>query len=216
MKLDSPLFDRIRIKTEPDPPRPEAEALKKPGMCEHPGCLEPGDFRAPKGRGREGQYWRFCVAHVREYNASYNYFAGLPDDAVASFQKSAMVGHRPTWKMGNAGRTSPNPQGTNAWSEAEPVRPGVADPLGLYRGREGLVEPDAAQPRRPTVTGPDRRAFESLGLEPGSTPEEIKIRFKALVKRFHPDANGGDRSMEERFREIVQAHARLKAAGFCT
>ena len=155
---------------------------------------------------------------MKEYNASYNYFAGLPDDAVASFQKSAMVGHRPTWKMGmDAGRSGPNPRGTDPWSEAETVRPGVADPFGLFRGREAAhAPPEPAQARRPTVTGPDRRAFDSLGLDPGSTPEEIKVRFKALVKRFHPDANGGDRSMEERFREIVQAHARLKAAGFCT
>jgi DnaJ-class molecular chaperone len=48
-----------------------------------------------------------------------------------------------------------------------------------------------------------------------ATREEIKARFKLLVKRHHPDANGGDRSAEDRLREIIQAYNYLKTAGFC-
>ena len=44
---------------------------------------------------------------------------------------------------------------------------------------------------------------------------QIKARFKALVKRLHPDANGGDRGSEDKLREIIQAYNHLKAAGFC-
>ena len=95
MKLDSPLFDRIRVKPEQDrKPRGEAPA------CEWPGCDGEATHRAPKGRMRENEYWRFCLEHVREYNHSYNYFAGMSDDEVARYQKDAVTGHRPTWKMG--------------------------------------------------------------------------------------------------------------------
>ena len=59
--------------------------------------------RAPKGRDREKEYWRFCLEHVREYNNSYNFFAGMSDDAVSQYQKDALIGHRPTWKMGANG-----------------------------------------------------------------------------------------------------------------
>jgi curved DNA-binding protein CbpA len=54
-----------------------------------------------------------------------------------------------------------------------------------------------------------------LGLEEGADGPAIKAQYKALVKRFHPDANGGDRSFEERLRDIIKAHDTLKAAGLC-
>ena len=82
MKLDSPWFDRVRV--APKGPR----ATTRPKACEHPGCRQAGGFRAPKGRGKEGQYWNFCVDHVREYNRTYNYFVDMPDDAVAAYQRA--------------------------------------------------------------------------------------------------------------------------------
>ena len=95
MKFDSPIFDRIRIK-----PDPERAARVDAPPCVWPGCDSPGDYRAPKGRDAEGQYHRFCLEHVQLYNKNYNYFAGMNDAAVAAYQKSALTGHRPTWQMG--------------------------------------------------------------------------------------------------------------------
>jgi DnaJ-class molecular chaperone len=60
----------------------------------------------------------------------------------------------------------------------------------------------------------ERRALDALGLESGATAAEIKLRFKMLVKRHHPDSNGGDRSTEDRLREIIQAYKYLKSVGF--
>ena len=95
MDLNSPLFDKIRAKREP---REEPRAPKL--RCDSPGCEDAGEFRAPMGRLREGQYFCFCLNHVREYNHSYNYFNGMSDEAVARYLKDATVGHRPTWAMG--------------------------------------------------------------------------------------------------------------------
>jgi len=95
MKFDSPLFDRIRVKPEKDR-RPKTGG---PG-CEWHGCKEKAAHRAPKGRGRENEYWRFCLDHARAYNQSYNFFTGMSDAAVMAYQKDALTGHRPTWKMG--------------------------------------------------------------------------------------------------------------------
>src|ERR1043165_10279957 len=98
MKFDSPLFDRIRVK-----PGEDRRARAEGPCCDWKGCGNTATHRAPKGRMRENEYWRFCLDHVREYNHSYNYFAGMTDDAVATYQKDALTGHLPTWKLGTLG-----------------------------------------------------------------------------------------------------------------
>jgi DnaJ-class molecular chaperone len=40
------------------------------------------------------------------------------------------------------------------------------------------------------------------------------MRFKELVKRHHPDANGGDRSTEDRLVAVIQSYNYLKSVGF--
>lgn len=199
MNLNSPIFDRIRSR-----PRRAEAAQSRPTAagCEHPGCSAPGEHRAPKGRGQEGQYWRFCLEHVREYNQSYNYFAGMTDEAVARYQKDAMVGHRPTWSMGVKSAAAQHTGGTDEFV--------LEDPLGIFRA--------AAHARRPAPEpqsrlGPvARKALDALGLHETADPAAIKARYKQLVKQFHPDANGGDRSLEGRLQEIIKAYNTLKAA----
>ena len=75
------------------------------------------------------------------------------------------------------------------------------------------AEQQARAETRP-VRNAERKALEVLSLEIGATPVEVKIRFKQLVKRYHPDANGGDRSTEDRLVEIIQSYNYLKSVGF--
>ena len=56
-------------------------------------------------------------------------------------------------------------------------------------------------------------ALDVLNLEAGASLHQIKARYKELVKRFHPDANGGDRGAEERLKRVIQAYAVLRASG---
>jgi hypothetical protein len=210
MSNDSPLFDRIRVK--PDQDRRMRASCP---ACEWPGCSAAATYRAPKGRGRENEYWRFCLDHVREYNHSYNFFAGMSDAEIARYQKEAVVGHRPTWKLGmNGGR----PNGRSHSARFQPNLDGADDPLGLFRhfgGASGRADGEHLRRRESRVIrNAERKALDTLGLEPDATTAEIKLRFKTLVKRHHPDANGGDRSNEERLREIIQAYNYLKSVGF--
>jgi hypothetical protein len=204
MTTNSPLFDRIRVK--PDRDRRVREEL--PG-CQWPGCGAPATHRAPKGRLRATEYWRFCLEHVREYNNSYNFFAGMSDDAIATYQKEDVTGHRPTWKMGSLGG-----QRSQA-SRASFRRAGWAaeDPFDLFGdSRPGRAKP-AAEGRK--ILNAQRRALDTLGLEGNASRTDIKKRFKTLVKQHHPDANGGDRGSEDRLREIIAAYNYLKTARFC-
>ena len=195
MNLNSRLFDRIRVKSKPQEPEPAPQ-----NVCNHPGCQNFGEFRAPMGRLREGQYFLFCLEHVREYNQTYNYFNGMSDDAVAKYQKEAMLGHRPTWAMGaKKNAADPGPDGN-----------GFADPLGIFGRKTGPKAPEARQPRYGVVA---IKSLSILGLDETATAETIKTRYKELVKRHHPDANGGDRSTEDKLREIIQAYKQLKSSG---
>jgi hypothetical protein len=206
MKFDSPLFDRIRVRPAEDR-RPQ---LGYPA-CDWPSCREDATHRAPKGRLREGEYWRFCLHHVREYNHSYNFFAGMSEDAIARYQKEAITGHRPTWKIGVNGKRSAasGPHNGNWQFFAD-------DPFGLFQDAGGAArfqERNAAEGR--VVRNAERKALDVLGLEPSVSSADIKARFKVLVKRHHPDANGGDRSCEDQLREIIQSYNYLKSVGWC-
>jgi hypothetical protein len=213
MKLNSKYFDSIRIKSKAETGRKDHVA------CEWPGCTADARHRAPKGRNAEGQYFNFCVDHVRSYNKSYNYFDGMGDSDIGDWIKASATGHRPTWKLGE-----------NSWAEANRTRQRKKtgqgnrrgfrhdaefnDPHRMFNEHANAYRGGASSGSRP-VRNAERKALDTLGLEPGVSAQEIKAQYKQLVKRFHPDANGGSRATEERFREIVQAYDYLKSSGVC-
>lgn len=206
MKLDSAYFDKIRMASAQSR---AAEPVER--VCEAPGCRAPAGHRAPKGRHAEGEYHWFCLDHVRAYNKAYNYFAGMDDGAVQAFQKASTIGHRPTWRVGIGSKPDDSqPMGGRrkfGWA------PQPDDPFELFPGGFRARRPEP-EPRR-SVHNMERKSLQTLGLDETAAPAEVKARYKLLVKRHHPDANGGDRSCEERLRQIIQAYSYLKSAGFC-
>lgn len=199
MKLDSKYFDKIRVsstkKKEPPPP----------ANCEWPGCDKPAKHKAPKGRGAEGQFHNYCTAHVQEYNKTYNYFDGLKDDAIQTFQKDAQTGHRPTWKLGQ------NAHATNAYANINGMRRrarNLKDPYGSFTG-----EAQNATVKR-VLRSNEIKALHTLGLDEHAKPEEVKSKYKTLVKRLHPDANGGSRDNEDTLKAVIHAYDTLRSSGF--
>src|ERR1035437_6383156 len=198
MTSDSPFFDSIRVKPDKDRrPKPSGPA------CEWHGCKEKAVHRAPKGRNTENEYWRFCLKHVREYNQSYNFFTGMSDAAVMAFQKDALTGHRPTWKMGT-GKRNIKPD-LSAFGTRD-------DPFGLFG--EGMRNEQKQQTEKRQIRTAERKELDRLGLDVGATQQQVKLRSKELVKQIDPEANGGDRSTEERLVELIQSYNYLKSAGF--
>jgi len=204
MKLDSKYFDKVRIKPRGGTKRePERNVT-----CEWPECGKPGLHKAPKGRGLEGQYVHFCLEHVKDYNKAYNYFDGMPEGAVLDWQKDARTGHRPTWKLGE-----------NSWATH---RAGKKPASGGYRHNAGVRDPftmlgddtAAGKPAR-SIRNAERKALNTLGMDETATPEQIKVQYKTLVKRLHPDANGGSRATEDKLKEVIQAYDYLRSVGLC-
>ena len=202
MKLDSKYFDSVRVRQDHE----KAVSQEAPA-CQWRGCVAAGSHRAPRGRGHEGEYYLLCLEHVRQFNASYNYFQGMSNADIEAYQKDSVTGHRPTWKVG-----------ANSWAHgtrhgmghAGSHGPGFADPHGVFSWRsQGTDDGERRRALRPL----ELKSLESLNLSAGATREEIKARFKQLVKRHHPDANGGDKRSEDKLREIIQAYNYLKQAG---
>ena len=205
MKLQSKLFDTIRIK-----PRREEKPAPVEHVCDWEGCEAAGDYRAPKGHRSEGQYHHFCLEHVRHYNTAFNFFAGMDKDELEeALHAPPKAESRSSFATGN-----PNMRGAKAAREA--LRPGdrFGDPFGVFaRYRHRQSQKPAAERVKP-LHEQDRRALETLGLIGQTKSDDIKRAYKTLVKIHHPDANGGDKASEERLRTIIAAYSHLKKTGF--
>jgi DnaJ domain len=173
---------------------PESEGPPPARTCDHPGCASAGEFRAPRTRALTDYYW-FCLEHVRSYNASWNYYAGMNEAEIEAELRKDMVGHRPSWRFGSR----------VAWRFAN----GVKD-FGLFDWDE---EAPRSKPRSRPPT-PQEKALDVFGLALPLTLAAVKARYKELVKRHHPDAHGGDKAAEERLKIINQAYSTLKASYF--
>lgn len=157
--------------------------------CDCPGCAASGAYRAPKSRDLADYYW-FCLDHVREYNRSWDYFAGMSGGEVETYNRAATVWERPSWPMGE-------------WRVREQnLRDQVM--------REFFSDTTAEPPPPPSMPKVEREAFAILELTPPVSFLDIKAQYRLLVKRHHPDANAGSREAEERFKSINQAFAILK------
>jgi curved DNA-binding protein CbpA len=208
MKLDSKYFDRVRIKPRGAGKR-AAEQIKP---CEWPECKNPGQHKAPRGRGTEGQYVWFCLTHVKQYNQAYNYFDGMPDGAVLDWQKDALTGHRPTWRLGeNAWANSRASRASKPKSGGYRHNTGMNDPFG-FMGEDGAAS--RGEPQR-AVRNAERKALHAMGLDETATAEQVKTQYKALVKRLHPDANGGSRATEDKLKEVIESYDYLRSVGYC-
>lgn len=180
--------------------KPEVVRAVKTRACGIKGCEEEGAYRVPKSREQLSTYVWLCLRHAREHNEKWDYFKGMSDAEIARFQEEAIIGHRPTWPIGKRAAGIPGGHGTYKVEDGYAVFGDVSEPQ---------------QTRRPerVVTGLQRQAFDILNLETSATLNEIKARYKELVKRFHPDANGGDRGTEERLKQVIKAYGVLRASG---
>lgn len=207
MNAYSKYFEKIKVRRSP-----EAERAASGPVCQWDGCDAAGTHRAPVGRMAEGQYFKFCFDHVRAYNKGFNYFSGLAEGDIARYQKEAMTGHRPTWKMGVSSKTATAaPDFAQKRSGKAGYYARLRDPYGMFK--DGIDPAD--RPRTRKLKSLEAKAMETLGLDAAATGTQVKQRYKELVKRHHPDANGGDRASEDRFRDVIQAYRILKQAGLC-
>jgi len=170
--------------------------------CAVPGCTAPGEFKAPlQAANFDGPgSWRFlCLDHVREHNARYNFFQGMSPEEITQAQHPLAGWERPSRRFSDGADPPPR------WSD-------FADPLEAISGRFGHIR-ERAKPSR--FSKPEQRALSVLGLGEDAGRHEVRQRYSGLVRRYHPDKNGGDRTHEAKLREVIEAYQLLrKSAAF--
>lgn len=176
---------------------------RTPCTCAWEGCTAAGEYRAPRDKDLRA-YIALCLEHVRAYNAAWDYHKGATPADMEAEIRSAATWERPTWKLGtmSGGRR----------------RYKVHDPFGFAAGTAFDPEGEAAEAARENKRDPSvqlhaarQNALKVLSLTMPVTLEGLKQRYKALVKKHHPDANGGSAEAETRMKIINQAYQTLKA-----
>lgn len=159
-------------------------------VCDKEGCNKAGEYKAPKDRTLSDYYW-FCLEHVQEYNAQWDYYAGMSPDEIEQHLKQDVCWQRPTWKLGERG-----------------VDPSMfADPFDLKGEAFGESGKEGDRNGHHPVSDPAVLAAAKI-LEVGFPLEleTVRISYKRLAKKYHPDSNGGDKTSEERFKDITEAY----------
>lgn len=167
-------------------------------QCEHPGCEEHGQYRAPRSPDHLDEYLWFCKDHVREYNLKWNFFNGATEDEMEAQINSDRVWGRDTKPFGRKSDEQ------RAWE-----RLGVDDPHQVL-GDNATRNPGKSITGTRRLPPTERRALEILEAKDHWTKIEIRRQYKSLIKVLHPDMNGGDRSDEERLQEVVWAWEQIK------
>ena len=207
MMSSTPYRPRFGYDIRINPERPQT----RPGTarpCAISGCREPAESKVPKRRENlEDRHW-LCRGHLREHNASWNFFAGMAPDEIERYCRESITGHRPTWPLG---KRAARPVGDSEPAHATGWAYHFEDGFAVF---EEAAEPSRASAPKRRLSRSQLDALTVLNLEEDATLHDVKARYKELVKRFHPDANGGDRGTEERLRQVIKAYGHLRATGF--
>lgn len=146
--------------------------------------------RAP---GSEAGWQFLCLDHVRAFNARYNFFDGLSPDEIYEAQ-SPLAG----WERATNGKAFT-----------------FGDAHDLFAADTRPPPAPRPVPRRWAQFG-DAQALSALGLADAATAADVRRAYKRLVRRYHPDSNGGDRAHEGKLQAVVNAYTHLKSASAFT
>ncbi len=162
-----------------------------------PGCGAQGEYRAPKSRQNLHEFWWFCLELVRAYNGSWDFYKGMSPGQIEAQLRADTAWQRPSWPLGRLGSYQ-------AW-EGDLLR----DPLHVLSA--GRVNRGANRQSPDHPPSELREPLATLGLSWPTTLDQVKLRYKELAKRHHPDANGGSRESEEHLKTINLAYAAIRS-----
>ena len=162
-------------------------------ICDWNNCKELGEYKAPKEKDNSKEYRLLCFKHIKEFNKNWNYFSGMNEDEIFSFLKSDMTWHKPTQSF-----TSSDNFFKVLWKNA------LNEKIDINQIN------DEYKTNKLNFDNNDIKSFEVLGVPVGLKWAKIKIKFKKLVKIFHPDINAGDKNNEEKLKLITLAYTQLK------
>ncbi len=153
--------------------------------CDHPGCPKAGEYRAPKDRRLRDYYW-FCLEHVQEYNARWNYYDGISDEPPEDEQPKRT-------RMRFRHRKS-----------------NIKYNYGAAFSADDLLNNDFSRIDSAYYTAEERAAIRVMEMSAQEmTLANLKKQYKKLVKKYHPDVNRNDPEAEEKFKRLSIAYQYL-------
>ena len=183
--------------------------------CAFPDCPEPGEFRGPVRHipesvkpflkpafltDAETPHY-YCKDHIKDVNKTWDFFKGMPREAIEAFNRDALTGHRKTVPSG---------------SRLGKIRPDIIEEayeqaLGL---RSGTRRPKPKQDHSTShLPKEQREAIALLELPYPYTAKQLKDTYRALVKQHHPDAvqeKKAKKQAEDRLKRINNAYSLLR------
>jgi DnaJ domain len=178
--------------------------------CNYPACPERGEFRAPNPYGRTpgpngpGDYQWLCLDHVREFNAGYDWFAGMTADEISAAQSPV-----------NAWASETRAFKPNGNADLPPKWADFHDPLDAINARFQMRMEDAKPVMGANgrwLSDNDRKALKTLGLGSDANRRMVRTAYSQLVRKYHPDKNGGDRTYEKALQDAIAAYTQLKSS----
>ena len=165
-------------------------------ICDWNNCNNIGQYRAPIEKDNSKKYRLLCLQHIKEFNKNWNYFENMNNAEILEFIKSDMTWHKPTQNF-----SAQDNFFKILWNNA------LKDDLN-----KNGINKNHAKIAQLNFSNKDLKAFDILGLDVTKNWENIRSRFKKLVKKFHPDMNSGNRKFEEKLKVITLAYTQLKRA----
>lgn len=152
-------------------------------ICDHPGCNKAGEYRAPKDRNLKEYYW-FCLEHVQEYNSKWNYYGDetfIEDEDVLrqKFKFSSHIKYNFGFDFEN-----------------------TYDFFDKYSYSN--------QNQNIRLSADEREGLKLMELSYDDiTIDSLKKAYKKAVKKYHPDTNKADKTLEDKFKTLSTSYKSL-------
>ena len=144
-----------------------------------------------------------CLEHVREFNAGYDWFEGMTAEEILEAQAPASG-----WRTESPSfRATAGVDGMPRWADYD-------DPLEAISARANGIKSRARRQAEMAMDGrfsrEEAEALDTMGLGLDVDRTRLRRRYSELVRRYHPDRNGGDRTHEARLGKVVEAYQTLR------
>ena len=169
-----------------------------PKRCDYFNCNEIGEYKAPKSRSDLNDYYFFCLKHVSKYNKSWDFYKGLTVDQIELSMRKDTVWDRPSWPLNG-----------NYAKVMEQLNDFLDEDYSLFEKKKDNEDFLNNKKINDNLLISEIKSLKILGLKTPISVDEIKKRYKKLVKIFHPDVNDNDKEAETKFMEITEAYKLL-------
>ena len=167
----------------------ESHNGKKIRLCHEKGCLNEGEYEAPKSPNSKEKYF-FCLHHIKIYNKRWNYFAGKSQKQIYDFQKNDFFEGRPT-------RPFSYGYGSKIKFEFE---------YSLDQEKIKFKRKNKSFYRSKNNNTKLQNALNIFSLSDDFSEKILKKRYKELVKKYHPDLNRNFLNKDLKIKEINNAY----------